>query len=751
MPVQKVIAYFMHEKEEAIISSVLSNPQRTESYYVGEADEGELQQLRDKNIVVQVLNTSPDKQDEQIGLRKMNRINGITNIQLPDMDTVLEEARQAGFPAYYKFSIDGPLLDAYRSRLQQAGVEIIEFLPPNSYLARVPAEDVYDALTGMLFITNIEFYSSRDTGVNVRKTMPTAFALEFADKQILTFDILLHREEDLTLLLQWLEEKQVAIAGSGGRKIRVYLLEDSPLQNEISAHTLVQSFDQFVPPKLHNNIARQILGLDTLVANQGSPVSYTGDGEIVGVADTGIDDTHPDFQNQLQGTPAALGRVNDYSDFNGHGSHVAGSIVGNGSASGGQIKGMAPGAKVYFQSIMDANGDLRLPLQFQALFQQAYSAGARIHNNSWGSATGSRYTINAVEVDEFVVNNRDMLLVFSAGNEGNAFSPVNVPSGYPDFLSIGSPGSAKNILTVGASRSTRNGGGYSTYTYGTIWPQFFPNPPLNGEKVSGDANALACFSSRGPCDDNRIKPDVVAPGTDIASVKSSQAAISNFWGIMPGNQQYAIMGGTSMAAPIVAGCAAVVREYYRKGRAHVPSAALVKATLINGCKKLTGQDCIVKFPDLPNYNQGFGMIDMTNTIPYVANQFLLYFHDNYNSPAEQFRSTGQRMRMQITLSKNTWLRICLAYTDIPGRALQNNLNLLLGFNATGEKWVGNEMAPSVLKMPDPTNNVETVIVENAKAGDYTMQITATNIIKGIQDFAFVITTGDIQAIIQPKL
>jgi serine protease AprX len=210
------------------------------------------------------------------------------------------------------------------------------------------------------------------------------------------------------------------------------------------------------------------------------------------------------------------------------------------------------------------------------------------------------------------------------------------------------------------------------------------------------------------------------------------------------------MGGTSMSAPIVAGCAAVVREYYRKEKSHLPSAALLKATLINGCRKLTGQDCIVKFPDLPNYNQGFGMIDMTKTIPNSGNQFLLYFQDNYNSPADQFRSTGQRIRMQITLNTNTWLRICLAYTDVPGRALQNNLNLFLDFNTTNKKWIGNEMAPSVLRMPDPTNNVETIIIDAAQAGDYTMQITATNIIKGVQDFAFVITTGDLQATIQPK-
>ena len=746
MPIQKVIAYFMHEQEEAFVSSLIVNPQRTASYYVGEVDDIELEQLRQHNIVVQVLGGSQGMLDEKIALRKLNRIDSFRNVRLVSDDMIREERIQADFPAYFKFSIDGPMLDSYRTRLLGTGVELLEFLPPNMYLSRIPSIESYYLLNGLLFISDIEFFSSKDTGVNVKWTIPSAIE----EKQILPFEILLHRDDDLPAMLRWLEERKVAVAGSGGRKVRVYLLEDSPLRDEISVNLLVQSFEQFIPPKLHNDIARQILGLNGFAPSADSSLTFFGEGEIIGVADTGIDDTHPDLQNQLHQTPVALGRMNDYSDPDGHGTHVTGSIVGDGTASGGQFKGTAPGAKVYFQSIMDANGDIQLPLQLQTLFQQAYNAGARIHSNSWGSATNSRYMVNAIEADDFVAKHRDMLLVFSAGNEGNAFNPVNAPMGYPDFLSIGSPGSAKNILTVGASRSTRSVGGYASYTYGTVWPQTFPNPPLSTETISGNSNALACFSSRGPCDDNRIKPDVVAPGTDIVSVKSSKAPRSSFWGIMPGNPQYAIMGGTSMSAPIVAGCAAVIREYYRKEKNHSPSAALLKATLINGCKKLTGQDCIIKFPDLPNYNQGFGMVDMTKTIPSAAHYFFLYFQDNYNDPVSQFRSTGQRTRVQITLTRDTWLRICLTYTDIPGRALQNNLNLLLDFNPTGKKWVGNEMAPSVLRMPDPTNNVETVIIENAAAGGYTMQITATNLLKGTQDFAFVITAGDVNATIQPK-
>lgn len=750
MPVRKVIAYFMHEEEDRLIAPLITNQQRTDSYYIGEADDATLQQLRNQNIIVQIIEQNPRPFQERMGVRNITRGRGLANKQLINPDAVNREQETAGFPAYYKFYLDGPLLETYRSDLQGVGIDVTEFFPPDAYLVRIESQNEFNALQQFPFVKSVAFYSSSDTGINVvSRDIPSGRG-EAEEKKMLTFDILLHRPDDLPNMTLWLQEKNIPIAGASGKKIRVYLLEDSPLQEEIAQNTAVQSFDEYIVPRFHNDIARTIVGLNTFMPTANPGITYTGDGQIVGVADTGIDEFHPDFNNQIHKKPAAWGRINDCSDFNGHGTHVAGSIVGNGASSSGKIKGTAPGAKVFFQSIMDANGDLRLPLQLNTLFQEAYDNGARIHNNSWGSSTRSRYTINAIEVDDFVAQHRDMLLVFSAGNDGNALQPQNVPVGFSDFFSIGSPGSAKNILTVGASRSTRNAGGYSTFTYGHIWPDHFPDPPLANDTVSGNVNELAGFSSRGPCDDSRIKPDVVAPGTDIVSVKSSLASLSNYWGVMPGNDKYAIMGGTSMSAPLVAGCAAVVREYYVKKYQHQPSAALLKATLINGCKKLTGPGCVVKFPDLPNFNQGFGMIDMSRTIPGEPASFFLQFNDNYVNPAEHFGSTGRRIRIDINLPSDTWMRICLAYTDIPGRALQNNLNLMLDYNPDHTKWTGNEKAPALLKMPDPTNNIETIIIEQAKAGKYTMQITATNIIRGPQDFAWVITTGDIDTTTQPK-
>ena len=134
---------------------------------------------------------------------------------------------------------------------------------------------------------------------------------------------------------------------------------------------------------------------------------------------------------------------------------------------------------------------------------------------------------------------------------------------------------------------------------------------------------------------------------------------------------------------------------------------------------------------------------MTTTIPNSDDPGrLLKFVDTWQKPASQLAQTGDCRRYQFVVSGEIPLRICLAWSDLPGRALQNNLNLFLQHLPTGRKWAGNEDLPLRLQgIPDPENNVEVLRLDAPAAGPYLIQITASNLLRGPQDFALVVT-GD---------
>jgi hypothetical protein len=118
----------------------------------------------------------------------------------------------------------------------------------------------------------------------------------------------------------------------------------------------------------------------------------------------------------------------------------------------------------------------------------------------------------------------------------------------------------------------------------------------------------------------------------------------------------------------------------------------------------------------------------------------LEFFDNWNDAANHFALTGRRVRFRIGAGGGR-LRICLAYTDAPGRGVQNNLDLLVEVPGELRKRFGNEKVPRGFNGPDPNNNVEAITIDPAPPGDYLIVVVATNILKPPQDFALVVTGG----------
>jgi len=410
--------------------------------------------------------------------------------------------------------------------------------------------------------------------------------------------------------------------------------------------------------------------------------------------------------------PASSGTWNDPD---GHGTHTAGSILGNGRASPttGQFRGPAYAANLVHQSVGDASGSLvGVPTNMDVLFQQAYDLGARIHSDSWGAAVAGDYDVYAYSLDSFAWEHPDFLAVFAAGNEGTDANS----NGVVDPGSMNSPGTAKNGLTVGATESVRSGVGYN-YTWGQAWPWNFPANPIKDDHLSDNYDGMAAFSSRGPCDDNRIKPDVVAPGTNIVSCQSKQAGAGTGWGAHT-DPDYCYMGGTSMSTPLTAGAATLAREFFQEriGLNYI-SAALLKATLIHGATDIRGQYSPSEAGTIPNNDEGWGRVDLFNSLfPAVTTYFMDATAEN--GLALTNTNTSEYATVYVSSTANP-LKATLVWTDPPANpagsgGLINDLDLRIHRRNAGNtadeythfpKGVGGGAAGD-----DATNNVEQVEV-----------------------------------------
>ena len=472
----------------------------------------------------------------------------------------------------------------------------------------------------------------------------------------------------------------------------------------LSAESISAGGPSPYPVYFLNDRARDITGAAAVnVPGFVVPAGLTGEGQLVAVADSGLDagsmdDIHPD----LRSTPGKMPKIALLKswagravpdDPDGHGTHMAATIAGTGAASNGKFRGIAPGASLYFQAILNSEGIPQPPADLADLFDPAYSAGARVHVDGWGGGPDS-YTGAAAQVDDFVRSHPDFLAIFGAGNSG------------PSKSTITGEANSKNALVVGASNLPR--------------PAFVP-----GEE---ETTAPAEFSSRGPAGDGRIKPELLAPASAVISARSRLVE-----GNLPGYQEYTRLQGTSMAAAVAGGSATLMREYFKKYMNLLPpSAALVKAALINGSRPAA---------DGPS-QEGFGTIDLAGTV--------IALKESTFSLADEWAGVSQGDEITYTFhvpDSKAPFKATLAWTDPPAepgsaRALVNDLDLTVR-TPDGRVYYGNHFLGA--NIPDKINNIEQVYLPSPAPGDYLVMVSGAavrrNTVQGVsallQDFALV--------------
>ena len=629
-----------------------------------------------------------------------------------------------------------PLSKDIKSDLKNMGAVILEYVPNDTYLCNYTGTD----LNQIRALANVIWVNTYIKGFKVAPSLMTRpFATSAGELNLLdveavpistmnttpkVVDVVFHSNVDS----QSIRNKLAVAARLDASDLnimpnKIRLNVQSKHLKNLACIDEVRHIEEVLPMKLHNDIARTILNLDP---PPNPAATFEGEGQVVAVADTGFDkgsttNVHEAFTDRVARL-YALGR-SKANDPDGHGTHVAGSVLGNGNSAtlGHNIRGTAPAARLVLQSILDNMGYLGgLPYDLNDLFRPPYDDDdARIHTNSWGSKPGyGQYNSNSREVDDFVWEHRDCLICFSAGNEGVDHA---TESGVIDPKSITPPATAKNCITIGATENDRQN---FNQTYQQAFGAYdYPSNPIASDSMANNPDGMVAFSSRGPTSDGRIKPDVVAPGSYILSTRSRDTSDEGWE--PSADPLYFFMGGTSMATPLVAGCAAVVREYLAAiHQLPTPSAALVKAMLINGAQDIPGQYVPSETGGIPNNSEGFGRVDMAATL-----------NDSLQLLDEATElDVGDEETTTVAVGEGASLKVTLVWTDRPGSTLQNDLNLIVR-TADGQERHGN-VAPGSTAF-DRVNNVEQIIWENMPAGDVNIIVRAYRIPSAAQSYALV--------------
>jgi hypothetical protein len=636
-------------------------------------------------------------------------------------DWLRAKAPRPGETAHYLVQLSGTSTPERKAAVEAAGGEFVAYMPDNTWITRLDADQA-EALRELPEVAWVGPYHpaykvSPDIGSHTFKN-PSRASDSFLTLRVRVFD-------DLSGTADELESLGVDVLDASDDGFQKLLVVHASRQavNAIARVDDVWWIEEKPEFYLTNDTTRWVIQSNV---NGSTPIwdhGIHGEDQLVAVMDSGLDYNSCWFRETGGAPPGPSHRkVVNYMNYGGglaydgcdigHGTHVCGTLAGDQSyinPGNYNYNGMAYKAKLMMQDVGADDewgctvGEVQIPTSLTSAYTNAYSLGARIHSNSWGG-TDNTYDSYCENIDTFMWNNPQFLVVFAAGNSG------------PSSSTVGFPGTAKNCITVGATRR-----------------------PAQQDVIAG-------YSSRGPASDGRCKPTVSAPGGEAGYgyINSADNNTGN-----PPAMTCNVVGdpfqGTSMATPAVSGSAALVRQYYEEGwypygnptagEELTPSAALVKATIVNCATDMAT-------PDAPNFNEGWGRVLLNDALYFEDDAIELKVEDETSGV-----SNGGNVEYTLEVdSAMVPLEITLVWTDYPasagaGIALVNNLDLTVTTPA-GIDYRGNVMSGGVSTPGgsyDALNVVEGVRFLAPVPGTYTVEVAGASVPQAPQPFALVAT------------
>ncbi len=589
---------------------------------------------------------------------------------------------------------DRPLLDQEKERLADDGVELLSYIPNLAYTVKLTRE-IDETLINQ---HNIRWFGEIFPDDKISPLITALGIGDWARREggRAKFTVVLHKDEDINFWSQEFERLYDAEITGLARTINaIELIVPELAYLSISEQDAVIWIEQQDPPPVvTNNIARINTRAEEL---QAAPYNLTGDGVIVAEWDGGqVDNSHGDL----------VGRVmqQDNETLSDHATHVAGTVLGSGAEQGGTYRGMAPGAMLLSHLWWRSSSEL------ETEYDEAILNGALVSTNSWGmgvpspsesscqSSLGYYASANAI-LDEAIRGNvgfGPISICWSAGNERSSAAQYCGFIGWT-YHTIGVYGCGKNLITVGAL-------------------------------ASGNSE-MTDFSSWGPTDDGRIKPDVCGPGCSLRSC----AVGGGYWNAC----------GTSMSTPATAGTIALMLEALHTSGLPLTTVlpSTIKGILINTAVDLG----LSGLPNGPDYAFGHGKVDGVAAVDKIVIGDPSYL--------ENIIATGTTHQYDLTVPGGAGkLKVTLVWDDpggvgIAGKDLINDLDLELvdPFSSEYKPWVLNPALPSAAATTgiDRTNNVETVEIASPTPGLWKARVSGFNVPSGPQNYSLVFTPDSI--------